>query len=733
MPILAAGLAAPPAWAAEGHAAAPSEAILIAQLVALVLCGRVLGEVMQRLGQPTVMGPLIAGILLGPSAFGALWPEAQHALFPTAPGQKGMLDAISQVGVLLLLLLAGMETDLSLIRRVRWTALSVSITGICIPFACGFGLGQMLPEAMLPSPDQRLITSLFLGTSLSIASVKIVAMVVREMGFVRRNVGQVILASAIIDDTIGWVIIAITFALASQGTVEWSSLGKSVVGTLLFLGLSFTLGRHLTARLIRWTNDTFISEAAVASAVVVVMGAMALATDAIGVHTVLGAFVTGILVGSSPILTRRIEEQFRDVTTALFMPVFFGAAGLSTDLTILGNGTLLMLTLGLVLIASVGKFAGAFLGAWIGGLTGREALALAAGMNARGSTEVIVATIGLSMGVLTQDLFTMIVTMAILTTLVMPPSLRWALSRLPLGRDEQARLEREAFEAKGFVPNIERVLVATDESPSGRLAARVAGMLAGLRGLPVTVVGFAAPAPRPTAQPDSGTVVARAAERTQEATEKPEEPQMPVEVLARAPEAQGEEAVAEEARKGYDLMIVGLDGSDAPAGEFPAGVSQAAARFDGPVAVVTARGRHVDAPTGGKLNILTVVTGTEVSRRGAEVALALGRAAGAPVTALYVGVSLVRTARQDHSVARRDEETALDELSGIAERYGRTLRTVARTDVPAEEAILQQARRGGHTLIVAGVSRRAGEPLSFGAVAADLLERAGQSLLFVSD
>ena len=242
---------------------------------------------------------------------GALWPEAQHALFPPSREQKSMIDAVSQLGILMLLLLTGMETDLSLVRKARRAAFSVSVAGIALPFACGFALGEFLPQEMLPRPELRLITSLFLGTALSISSVKIVAMVVREMNFMRRNVGQVIVASAIIDDTIGWIIIAITFSLALHGGVDPMSLGQSVLGTALFLLVSFTLGRRLVFTLIRWTNDNFVSDAPVITTILVVMGVMALITHAIGVHTVLGAFVAGILIGESPILTRHIDEQLR--------------------------------------------------------------------------------------------------------------------------------------------------------------------------------------------------------------------------------------------------------------------------------------------------------------------------------------------------------------------------------------------------------------------------------------
>ena len=308
------------------------------------------------------------------------------------------------------------------------------------------------------------------------------------MNFMRRVVGQVILASAIIDDSVGWIIVSIIFSLALHGAVDAWSLAQSVIGTFLFMVVSLTIGRRIVFFIIRWVNDTFVSEFAVITAILVIMGGMAMITHLIGVHTVLGAFVAGILIGESPILTRHIDEQLRGLITAFFAPVFFGIAGLSADLTIFADPQIALLTAGLIVIASIGKFGGAFIGAELGGLTRREGFALACGMNARGSTEVIIATVGLSMGALNQNLFTMIVAMAVITTMAMPPTLRWALSRIPMRKEEKQRLEREELEEKGFVPNLERLLIAVDDSPNGKFASRVAGMLAGTHGMPTTVL-----------------------------------------------------------------------------------------------------------------------------------------------------------------------------------------------------------------------------------------------------
>jgi Kef-type K+ transport system membrane component KefB len=417
-------LAASDAFAAEGAPPGPSEAIFFAQIGLLLVVGRLLGEAMQRIGQPAVMGQLVAGMVLGPSVLGALWPDLQDAIFPKNAEQRSMIDAVSQLGIIMLLLLTGMETDLKLVRRVGRAAITVSAAGVAVPFACGFALGEMLPNSILPIPEQRFITSIFLGTALSISSVKIVAMVVREMNFMRRNLGQIIVASAILEDTIGWILVAIAFGLASSGTLDAWSVTETVLGVAAFLAASLTIGRRVVFSLIRWTNDNFVSDFPVITTILVIMVAMALTTHMIGIHSVLGAFVAGVLVGESPILTRHIDEQLRGLIVALFMPVFFGLSGLSADLTILKNTDLLLLTCALIVIASIDKFGGAFIGGRSGRLSRRESLAIACGMNARGSTEVIVATVGLSMGVLSQSLFTMIVAMAVITTIAMPPPAR---------------------------------------------------------------------------------------------------------------------------------------------------------------------------------------------------------------------------------------------------------------------------------------------------------------------
>jgi len=716
----------------------PSVAVFIAQIVVLLAAGRLIGELLQRVGQPSVTGQILAGVVLGPSVLGALAPGLWHSLFPAAPEQKAMLDGVSQLGILLLLLMTGMETDLTVFRNARRPAVYVSVCGIVVPFACGCALGALLPASMLPTSGHRLVSALFLGTALSISSVKIVALVIRDLGFLRRTVGQVILASSILDDTIGWVIVSITLGLALYGTVDAAALARTVLGTALFLALSFTIGRRLVFRLVRWSNDVLTSEMATVTTILIIAGLMALLTNALGVHFVLGAFVAGILLGQSPLLTKHVDAPLRGLIVALFMPVFFAVAGLSINLTALTQPRFLWLTLALIVLASIGKFVGAFVGGRAGGLTYAESFAVGCGVNARGSTEVIVASIGLQLKVLSLDLFTAIVAMAVVTTMAMPPMLRWAFRRLPMGRKEQARLEHEEFESRAFLPQLERLLVAVDSSPGGKLASRLAGLLAGGRGIPTTVMHVDSSPPKPqrhSASPaEESTAVLKAAAASS-GERAPPAPNLDVRTRAAGQEA-AHEAIAAERHKGFGLLVIGREPAAANGGFSPE-IGAAVAGSSGAFAITIARGAHRNAPDAGALHTLVAVSGTRVARHSAEVAIALAHASRGTVTALHVDSrgrarALPWRRRFGSALAPRSSATAaMNEIVELGEHYGVEVRGRIFTEGAIDSVLLRELANASHNLLVIGVSQRPGEQLFLGDLAAQMLTRATCSLLFV--
>jgi Kef-type K+ transport system membrane component KefB/nucleotide-binding universal stress UspA family protein len=720
------------AWGAE-KTGMSSEGIFVLEIILLLLVGRGIGELLERLGQPAVMGQLIGGILLGPSLLGWLWPKAEQLVFAGDASQKSMINAIAQLGVLMLLLLTGMETDLRLVRRVGRACFSISAAGVAVPFAIGFAAAQFMPASLLAEGSERIVAGLFLGTALSISSVKIVAMVVREMNFMRRDLGQVIVSSAIIEDTIGWVIIAITIGIATKGRIELGSLAFTIAGVSAFMAFSFTLGRRIVFDAIRWTNDNFSSEYAVVTVILAIMGAMALITDLIGVHTVLGAFVAGILVGESPILSRHIEGQLRGVITALFMPVFFGVAGLSADLTVLVDPQLALLTVALVAIASIGKFAGAFIGAELAGMSRSEGIAVGCGMNARGSTEVIVASIGLSIGVLSHNLFTMVVTMAVITTLAMPPTLRWALGRLTLGEAEKKRLEREEIDQRGFVASLERLLVVVDEGVVGRFAAYLAGVVGA--GKPTTMLHAHGESDLEPGEAPHLQEMEKGAEDSREAAKvADEEPAREAPVTRRRHDLPlSADTIAREARKGYGMLLIGLGRAATPKGGFSHRLNEIAGAFDGPLCLVlkpAGAGRQMPRLGPGSGRILVPVNGTSVARRGAELALAIAAVTGAPVKMLYVA----RVGRDEprDTVSHRRREAVLKDIVALADRYGVEIETAIRSRAAAADAIARQAGRRV-ALIVMGVARRPGDELIFGETTSDVLQRCPCPVVLISD
>lgn len=218
--------------------------LLILQIALLLLVSRACGELLARLGQPPVLGQLLAGILLGQSIAGSLFPDVHALVFPIEATQSYLLEVVSWLGVIFLLMLTGMETDLRLILQQGRPALWTSVGGVAAPFALGFGTAYLLPESLLILPEQRLLLAAFPGTALSVSSVPVIAKILMDMRLLRRNVGQVTLAAALAHDTVGWIILAAIAGLASSGGFNAAVILRAVLGTLAFSAFSLTLGRR---------------------------------------------------------------------------------------------------------------------------------------------------------------------------------------------------------------------------------------------------------------------------------------------------------------------------------------------------------------------------------------------------------------------------------------------------------------------------------------------------------
>lgn len=693
-------------------------AIFLAQIIILMGVGRMMGEGMARIGQPAIFGQLLAGVALGPSLFGALLPDLHRLIFPDSKAIKTMIDAISQVGILLLLLLTGMETNIQLVRRKFGVVMTTSVTGIAIPFICGVTLGFLIPDSLVPDEGRRLVTALFIGTALSISSVKIVAMVLMEVGFIRRDLGQLILATAILDDSIAWILVSVIAGMAARGTVDLVQIGVSIGAAIAFLAISLTIGRRLVAGLIRWCNDTLLIEFPVITAVLVVTFAMALITDLIGVHSALGAFIAGVIIGQAPILKGHIEQELRGLILAFFSPVFFAVAGLSMDLTTLASPAMLGLAVAFVAIASIGKSLGALVGGRLAGLSGRESLALATGLNARGSTEVIIATIGMSMGVLGEQLYTLIVAMAMITTMAMPPTLRWALSRVPMRSSERLRLEAEEAAEKDYLPNMERVLVVSDRSTNAALSQRLAGIIAAGQQLLTTVLEEH---PESHENDDAvrtpGTMLARqVAERIDEqfvadATRRKtkddagSEARIPIESLIQGKAGGDDGSVQTEAVKGYSIMFAGLaQPLEGDGRHFTETLAWCLEETDIPVAISFG---GPSSGVGGELprNILVPTSGTKTAKLATEIAVALASAAGTRLTVLHVVEQTPESATL-RRLLPKPEKSVLNQAANYARRHGVTAEMTEIFHPHPNRIIRRMADSGTFDLVVLGAELR---------------------------
>ncbi|MCW3035529.1 MAG: hypothetical protein JWM17_841, partial [Actinobacteria bacterium] len=417
--------------------------LLIVQFGLLLLVARTLGEVAKRFRLPSVVGELLAGFVLGPSLLGSVAPGAFHTLFPSKPEQVHLLEALSWLGVIMLLILTGLETDLDLIARKGKGALGISLGGILLPFAAGVALGFVIPGEFVARADQRLVFALFVGTAMSISAIPVIAKVLMDMDLIRRDVGQITLAAGMIDDTMGWILLSVVAGLAASGVVDPASVGKSIASVLIFLGLSLTVGRRLVAALIRAVDNRVGGDMAKITTLMLLALALGSLTQSLGLEAVLGAFIAGVLVGRVKRFDHHVAENFKLVALGIFAPVFFAVSGLRVDLAQLLHPGVILVAAIVLAVAILGKFAGVYMGARLTRMGHWEALSLGAGMNARGAMEIIVATIGLSLGILTPKMYSIILLTAIVTSLMAPPLLRWTIGKVEMGEEERRRLQTE--------------------------------------------------------------------------------------------------------------------------------------------------------------------------------------------------------------------------------------------------------------------------------------------------
>ncbi|MET7934868.1 cation:proton antiporter [Streptomyces sp. NPDC005322] len=426
-------LAGTPVQPIPGHALL----IFLLQVGLLLVLAMSLGRLAQRVGMPAIVGELSAGVLVGPSLLTIVAPGVSGWLFPRDAAQMHLLDAVGQIGVLLLVGFTGMHLDLQLVSRHGRRAATVSAAGLLVPLGLGIWLGFMLPaELRAPGADST-VFALFVGVAMCVSAIPVIARTLIDMKLIHRNVGQMILVAGSIDDAFGWIMVSVVAAMATTG-VEAGRVLLSVGYLALLILFAATIGRVVVRAVLRAAHRSGERGRPLAAAVVLIILSSA-GTHAMGLEAVFGAFVCGIVIGTCKDVEAARLEPLNTTVLWVLAPLFFATAGLRMDLSALADPQISAWALAVVVVAVVGKFVGAFAGALTGRMNRWEALAVGAGMNARGVIEVIIAMVGVRLGLLSTEMYSIVVLVAVLTSVMAPPLLRTAMKRIERTADEELR------------------------------------------------------------------------------------------------------------------------------------------------------------------------------------------------------------------------------------------------------------------------------------------------------
>jgi Kef-type K+ transport system membrane component KefB len=438
---------------------------LLFQLGVIVLAARLFGVLFRRLRQPTVIGEIAAGLVLGPSVLGHFFPGVFNAVFhPHVSGLppelsdallRWVLTTLSQLGLVFLLFLIGLEFDFGHLRWHGKSALAISVSGVALPFALGVGLAVIMrPHVADDKPP--LGFALFMGTAMAITAIPVLGRILMELGITRTRLGAVAISAAAVDDATGWILLATVAAVvrAAFHPAQSVLMVAETVGFALFMAF---LARPVLCAWARRALRRGDGEISVSSLAVLlgVLFACAIVTNLIGIFAIFGAFFLGAVLSGEHAFREAVARRLRDFVTVFFLPIFFTYTGLRTDIGSLGSWGLWLLC-GLVLAAAVvGKFGGCGLAAWLSGLPGREAACIGCLMNCRGLMELIVINLGHDLGVIPPSVFCMLVIMALLTTVMTTP----ILLRLMRNTEWEALVRRS-----GFVPGAQPGRPTTQET-----------------------------------------------------------------------------------------------------------------------------------------------------------------------------------------------------------------------------------------------------------------------------
>ena len=413
-------------------------------LAVLLGAAKLAGELMQKLDQPSVLGEIMAGILLGPTLLGHFRPDLYAFIFPTTGNLPIALETVTTLGVVFFLLIAGLEIDLRSIFRQGKSALAVSFFGVIIPFAFGFGAAGLFPRFLGAAPGaDKLIFALFVGTALSISALPVIAKILMDLNLLRSEMGTVVMSSAMFDDLVGWILFSMILGMMNGGGTSMDGVKRTIVLVLAFVVLSLTVVRWMIDKLLPRIQAHTSWPGGVLGFIFTLTLAAAAFAEYAGIHAVFGAFIIGIAVGESTHLRKRTSELIHGIVTNVFAPFFFASIGLRTNFVANFN---LPITATVIGVACIGKLLGAGMGARLGGMDRRTSWGVGLAMNARGAMEMILGLLALQLGLIRETMFVALVVMALFTSLVSAPAIKFLIRR------RRATTLKDTVTAKLFFP-----------------------------------------------------------------------------------------------------------------------------------------------------------------------------------------------------------------------------------------------------------------------------------------
>ena len=394
-------------------------AVLLLQIIVIIAFARLFGFLFKKIGQPAVIGEIVAGIVLGPSILGSFFPDITHFLFPAA--SLGTLNFLSQIGLILFMFIIGMELDLKAIGKQAYGAVIISHASIIIPYTLGMGLAYFIYNQYAPEGISFLSFSLFMGIAMSITAFPVLARILQEKGLTRSKLGALALTCAAADDLTAWCILAAVIALVKSGSSISAlyTIGLAVVFVLLMLKVV----RPALEKIAHVYDRHEKKRTPIIALLFVLLIVSSYISSIIGIHSLFGAFIAGVIMPSSFSFRQIVIDKIEDVSIVLLLPLFFVITGLKTQIGLLNEGYLWITFCWILLVAVSGKFGGSALAARLVGQNWKDSLSIGVLMNTRGLMQLIVLNIGYDLGILSPQIFAMMVLMALVTTFMTGPAL----------------------------------------------------------------------------------------------------------------------------------------------------------------------------------------------------------------------------------------------------------------------------------------------------------------------